>query len=80
VFLRLITNPRVFGRHAVTVKEGMGAGGRGLPRAATMPGIEVAALAIEYGLVLASHDQRLRRLSRLRVVDPLTGSRRLPQP
>jgi uncharacterized protein len=34
--------------------------------------IEIAALAIEHGLVLASHDHGFRRFSGLRVVDPLT--------
>lgn len=37
--------------------------------------IEIAALAIEHGLVLASHDHGFRRFSRLRVVDPLDPSR-----
>lgn len=36
-----------------------------------VPDIEIAALAIEHGLVLASHDHGFRRFSRLRVVDPL---------
>jgi uncharacterized protein len=33
--------------------------------------IEIAALAIEHGLVLASHDHGFRRFRRLRFVDPL---------
>ncbi len=33
--------------------------------------IEIAALAIEHGLVLASHDHGFRRFSRLRLIDPL---------
>lgn len=36
-----------------------------------VPDIEIAALAIEHGLVLASHDHGFRRFSRLRVIDPL---------
>ena len=98
-FLRLITSTRVFGRHAVAVREGWGvaaayltqpaarlvtAGARHTAIAAELaatpglrsddvPDIEIAALAIEHGLVLASHDHGFRRFSRLRVVDPLTG-------
>jgi uncharacterized protein len=41
-------------------------------RSDDVPDIEIAALAIEHGLVLASHDHGFRRFSRLRVVDPLT--------
>lgn len=100
-FLRLITSPRVFGRHAVTVGKGWkvavayleqpsvrlvapGAGHAAIAaelaetpglRSDDVPDLEVAALAIEHGLVLASHDHGFRRFSRLRVVDPLTGSR-----
>ena len=37
-----------------------------------VPDVEIAALAIEHGLVLASHDQGFRRFSGLRVLDPLT--------
>jgi uncharacterized protein len=37
--------------------------------------IEIAALAIEHGLVLASHDHGFRRFSGLRVVDPLTSDK-----
>ncbi len=36
-----------------------------------VPDIEIAALAIEHGLVLASHDHGFRRFLRLRVLDPL---------
>lgn len=97
-FLRLITSARVFGQHAVTVREGWAvaaayleqpaarlitAGTGHMPIAAELaetpglrsddvPDIEIAALAIEHGLVLASHDHGFRRFSRLRVVDPLT--------
>jgi predicted nucleic acid-binding protein len=46
--------------------------GSGL-RADDVPDIEIAALAIEHGLVLASHDHGFRRFSRLRVIDPLIG-------
>jgi hypothetical protein len=38
-----------------------------------IPDIEIAALAIEHGLVLASHDHGFRRFSRLRFVDPLSA-------
>lgn len=40
-------------------------------RSEDVPDIELAALAIEHGLVLASHDAGLRRFARLRFVDPL---------
>ena len=43
-------------------------------RSDDVPDVEIAALAIEHGLVLASHDHGFRRFSRLRVVDPLLGS------
>ena len=36
-----------------------------------VPDVELAALAIEHGLVLASHDSGFRRFSGLRFVDPL---------
>ena len=35
--------------------------------------IEIAALGIEHGLVLASHDSGFRRFSGLRLIDPLAG-------
>jgi toxin-antitoxin system PIN domain toxin len=96
-FLRLVTSPRVFGRHAVTVKAGWavaaayleqpairvvapGAGHAAIAaelaetpglRSDDVPDVEIAALAIEHGLVLASHDQGFRRFARLRVIDPL---------
>jgi uncharacterized protein len=41
-------------------------------RSDDIPDIEIAALAIEHGLVLASHDHGFRRFSRLRFVDPLS--------
>jgi len=41
-------------------------------RSDDIPDVEIAALAIEHGLVLASHDHGFRRFSRLRVIDPLT--------
>jgi hypothetical protein len=98
-FLRLITSTRVFGQHAVAVREGWataaafleqpavrlveaGAGHRAIAaelaetpglRSDDVPDIEIAALAIEHGLVLATHDHGFRRFSRLRVVDPLTS-------
>jgi len=40
-------------------------------RSDDVPDVEIAALAIEHGLVLASHDHGFRRFSRLRVLDPL---------
>jgi predicted nucleic acid-binding protein len=42
-------------------------------RSDDVPDVEIAALAIEHGLVLASHDHGFRRFSRLRVVDPLAS-------
>jgi toxin-antitoxin system PIN domain toxin len=41
-------------------------------RSEDVPDIEIAALAIEHGLVLATHDHGFRRFAALRVVDPLT--------
>jgi toxin-antitoxin system PIN domain toxin len=99
-FLRLITSPRVFGQHAVTVREGWAVAAAYLTQPAVrvvtpgsghasiaaeladtpglrsddVPDVEIAALAIEHGLVLASHDHGFRRFSRLRVVDPVIGS------
>jgi toxin-antitoxin system PIN domain toxin len=43
-------------------------------RSEDVPDVELAALAIEHGLVLASHDHGFRRFSGLRFVDPLEGS------
>lgn len=40
-------------------------------RSEDVPDIEIAALAIEHGLVLASRDSGFRRFAGLRVVDPL---------
>jgi toxin-antitoxin system PIN domain toxin len=99
-FLRLVTSPRVFGRHAVTVREGWGVAATYLEQPAVrivvpgaghaaiaaelaatpglrsddVPDIEIAALAIEQGLALASHDHGFRRFTRLRFIDPLTES------
>jgi toxin-antitoxin system PIN domain toxin len=42
-------------------------------RSDDVPDIEIAALAIEHGLVLASHDHGFRRFSGLRIVDPLAA-------
>jgi toxin-antitoxin system PIN domain toxin len=96
-FLRLITSPRVFGKHAVTIRKGWavasvyleqpavrlvtaGAGHAAIAaELAETPGlrsddvadIEIAALTIEHGLVLASHDYGFRRFAQLRVIDPL---------
>jgi toxin-antitoxin system PIN domain toxin len=99
-FLRLITSPRVFGEHAVSVRDGWGvvvaflqqpavrvvapgpghqaiaaelAATPGL-RSDDVPDIEIAALAIEHGLVLATRDHGFRRFAGLRLVDPLSGS------
>jgi uncharacterized protein len=41
-------------------------------RSDDVPDVEIAALAIEHGLALATHDHGFRRFSRLRVIDPLT--------
>lgn len=99
-FLRLITSSRVFGEHAVAVREGWavaaayltqpavrivtaGAGHMAIAaelaatpglRSDAIPDVEIAALAIEHGLVLASHDHGFRRFSHLRVFDPLAVS------
>jgi uncharacterized protein len=40
-------------------------------RSDDVPDIELAALAIEHGLVLASHDHGFRRFTRLGTIDPL---------
>ena len=98
-FLRLVTSPRVFGHHAIAVRQGWavaaayleqprvrvvvpGTGHAAIAaelaetpglRSDDVPDVEIAALAIEHGLVLASHDRGFRRFSRLRVVDPLAG-------
>ena len=40
-------------------------------RSEDVPDVEIAALAIEHGLVLASHDSGFRRFTGLRVLDPL---------
>ncbi|HEY7206677.1 MAG TPA: TA system VapC family ribonuclease toxin [Gaiellaceae bacterium] len=42
-------------------------------RSDDIPDVELAALAIEHGLLLASHDYGFRRFPGLRVVDPLAG-------
>lgn len=41
-------------------------------RSDDVPDVEIAALAIEHGLVLATHDHGFRRFSALRCFDPLT--------
>jgi uncharacterized protein len=43
-------------------------------RSDDVPDIEIAALAIEHGLVLATHDHGFRRFSGLRMVDPLVDA------
>lgn len=40
-------------------------------RSDDVPDIELAALAVEHGLVLASHDSGFRRFSGLRTIDPI---------
>ncbi len=96
-FVRLITSARVFGEHAVPVRDGWAAAAAylGHPgvrvvvagpghaaiaaelaatpglRSDDVPDVELAALAIEHGLVLASHDSGFRRFQHLRTVDPL---------
>jgi len=96
-FVRLVTSPRVFGPHSVTVREGWkaaaaylehpavhvvapGHGHAGIAaelaqtpglRSDDVPDVEIAALAIEHGLSLASHDHGFRRFSALRFIDPL---------
>jgi toxin-antitoxin system PIN domain toxin len=40
-------------------------------RSEDVPDVELAALAIEHGLVLASHDAGFRRFEGLRTIDPL---------
>jgi uncharacterized protein len=40
-------------------------------RSDDVPDVEVAALAIEHGLVLASHDHGFRRFAGVRTIDPL---------
>ena len=40
-------------------------------RSDDVPDIELASLAIEHGLALATHDHGFRRFTNLRVVDPL---------
>lgn len=42
-------------------------------RSEDVPDVELAALAIEHGLVLATHDHGFRRFAGLRVLDPLTS-------
>jgi toxin-antitoxin system PIN domain toxin len=43
-------------------------------RSDDVPDIELAALAIEHGLTLATHDAGFRRFPALRVVDPVDGT------
>jgi uncharacterized protein len=95
----LITSARVFGQHALSVKEGWavaqahldqpavrlvsaGAGHKAIAaelaqtpglRSDDVPDIELAALAVEHGLVLASHDRGFRRFSGVRVTDPVAN-------
>ena len=96
-FVRLITSPRVFGAHAVSVGRGWATAASYLAQPAArivtpgpghetiaadlavtpglrsddIPDLELAALAIEHGLVLASHDHGFRRFTGLRTIDPL---------
>ena len=41
-------------------------------RSDDVPDLELAALAIEHGLVLATHDSGFRRFAALRTIDPLS--------
>ena len=96
-FVRLISSPRVFGAHAVSVSRGWATAASYLAQPAVrivtpgpgheaiaadlaltpglrsddVPDLELAALAIEHGLVLASHDHGFRRFTGLRTIDPL---------
>jgi toxin-antitoxin system PIN domain toxin len=96
-FVRLVTSPRVFARHAVSLQDGWAVAAAFLRhpnvvvvdhgakheriaaelavtpglRSEDVPDVELAALAIEHGLVLASHDAGFRRFDGLRTVDPL---------
>ncbi len=96
-FVRLITSPRVFGAHAVSVSRGWATAASYLAQPAArivtpgpgheaiaadlavtpglrsddVPDLELAALAIEHGLVLASHDHGFRRFTGLRTIDPI---------
>lgn len=98
-FVRLVTSPRVFGRHAIGVADGWatatsylvqpavrvvvaGSGHAAVAaelaatpglRSEDVPDVELAALALEHGLALASHDSGFRRFAALRFVDPLAG-------
>ena len=95
--VRLISSPRVFGTHAVSVSRAWatvalylaqpairivthGPGHEAIAadlirtpglRSDDAPDLELAALAIEHGLVLASHDHGFRRFTGLRTFDPL---------
>jgi toxin-antitoxin system PIN domain toxin len=96
-FVRLITSPRVFGPHAVSVRQAWEtavtylaqpnvvvvshgpkhqsiaaelAATPGL-RSEDVPDVELAALAIEHGPVLATRDHGFRRFTGLRTADPL---------
>ena len=99
-FVRLITSPRVFGPHAIAVRDGWATAAAYLEQPAArlvapgtghaaiaselaetpglrsedVPDVEIAALAIEHGLVLASHDHGFRRFAGLRVIDPLSAN------
>ncbi|MFN2464648.1 MAG: TA system VapC family ribonuclease toxin [Candidatus Dormibacteria bacterium] len=100
-FVRLVTSPRVFGRHALPIKKAWATAGSllaqpavrlvvpgkgharlaaelaGTPglRSEDVPDIEIAALAIEHGLTLASHDHGFRRFQGVRHLDPLAEPR-----
>jgi hypothetical protein len=96
-FVRLITSPRVFAEHAVSVADGWATAAAYLAqpgvrlvvpgaqhqaiaaalaatpglRSEDVPDVEIAALAVEHGLVLATHDHGFRRFAGLRVTDPV---------
>ncbi len=55
-------------QHASTASELVATPGL---RSDDVPDVEIATLAVEHGLILATHDHGFRRFARLRVVDPL---------
>jgi toxin-antitoxin system PIN domain toxin len=96
-YVRLASSTRVFGRHALAVRDAWADAAAFLEQPAVrvvspgthhaaiaaelaatpglcsedVPDVEIAALAIEHGLVLASRDHGFRRFESLRFVDPL---------
>jgi toxin-antitoxin system PIN domain toxin len=96
-FIRIASDPRIFGRDALPVREAWVGIADYLARPAVrvvahgsqhaaiaaelaatpglrhedVPDVELAALAIEHGLPLATHDSGFRRFPALRVIDPI---------